>query len=309
MELFDDKVPRTAENFRKLCTGEAGMGETTKAPLHYKNTIFHRVVAGFIIQGGDFSNFNGTGGESVFGGRFEDESFEVKHNKRGLLSMANTNEAHSNGSQFFITCDANCAHLDGKNVAFGELISGFDVLDVIENQRTVNDRPVQQVTIVDCGIEVCLFFFLINFTIFFLYRSAQSAATQRTKRRRRPADDVDTPQSPPQGWIRIPPTTFQRQTNATSNATLPKHGTPELPPAITMNPIQTLTAVLVAAERRQDGVTNGPSGIPRILRTNGTPQDTLGTDGLSTLRILIRKDVIGRIGGGTEGCQNHLTLR
>eukprot|EP01063_Lacrimia_lanifica_P034722 TRINITY_DN6490_c0_g4_i1.p1 TRINITY_DN6490_c0_g4~~TRINITY_DN6490_c0_g4_i1.p1 ORF type:complete len:538 (+),score=175.27 TRINITY_DN6490_c0_g4_i1:102-1616(+) len=154
MMLYDDIVPRTAENFRKLCTGECDMGKTTNAPLHYKNTIFHRVVAGFIVQGGDFSKYNGTGGESVFGGRFADENFIMKHSKRGILSMANTSEPDSNGSQFFITCCDDCSHLDGKHVVFGEVIDGFPVLGTIENLKTAvnNDRPITPATIADSGV-------------------------------------------------------------------------------------------------------------------------------------------------------------
>ncbi len=120
ISLFTDVVPRTCLNFKNLCTGESGLGKLTNKPLHYKNTIFHRVIKGFMCQGGDFSNRNGTGGESVFGGKFSDENFRMRHNKAGLLSMANSGH-NSNGSQFFITFDA-CPHLDGKHVVFGEVI-------------------------------------------------------------------------------------------------------------------------------------------------------------------------------------------
>eukprot|EP00755_Sulcionema_specki_P005800 Sspe_Gene.33759::Locus_16453_Transcript_1_1_Confidence_1.000_Length_717::g.33759::m.33759/K05864/PPID, CYPD; peptidyl-prolyl isomerase D len=149
-ELYDDITPITAYNFRCLCTGEKGTGKKTKMPLHYKNTIFHRVIKDFMIQGGDFSKFNGTGGESIYDGRFKDENFIVKHDKPGLLSMANAGP-DSNGSQFFLTC-AKVPHLDNEHVVFGELIKGFDVLNVITSQKTVKDRPVHDVTVADCGL-------------------------------------------------------------------------------------------------------------------------------------------------------------
>jgi len=100
-ELFSDICPVTCENFRCLCTGEKGIGKTTSKPLHYKGVVFHRVVKDFMIQGGDFSAGNGSGGESIYGGSFKDENFDVKHDKPFLLSMANRGK-HSNGSQFFM---------------------------------------------------------------------------------------------------------------------------------------------------------------------------------------------------------------
>lgn len=101
IELFSDVCPKTCENFRCLCTGEKGVGKTTQKPLHYKGTPFHRIVKDFMIQGGDFSEGNGRGGESIYGGFFEDESFSMKHTKEFLLSMANRGK-DTNGSQFFI---------------------------------------------------------------------------------------------------------------------------------------------------------------------------------------------------------------
>jgi len=118
-ELFDKLAPRTCENFVQLCTGEAGLGKTTGKPLHYKGTLIHRVVHGFMIQGGDFSAGNGTGGESIYGGVFEDEDFEVQHKVPFLLSMANKGQ-DTNGSQFFITT-APAPHLDGLHVVFGRV--------------------------------------------------------------------------------------------------------------------------------------------------------------------------------------------
>lgn len=100
-ELYNDLVPKTAENFKQLCTGESGIGKITQKPLYYKEIIFHRVVKGFMIQSGDFSKSNGTGGESIYGGTFDDESLSMKHDKPYLLSMANRGP-NSNGSQFFM---------------------------------------------------------------------------------------------------------------------------------------------------------------------------------------------------------------
>ena len=123
-ELFNT-TPKTSENFRALCTGEKGIGTSNK-PLCYKGAIFHRIIPGFMCQGGDFTKFNGTGGESIYGPKFEDENFKHRHNGRGLLSMSNCGK-NTNGSQFFITFDA-FPHLDGRHVVFGRLVSGLDVL-------------------------------------------------------------------------------------------------------------------------------------------------------------------------------------
>ncbi|XP_013137668.1 PREDICTED: peptidyl-prolyl cis-trans isomerase D-like isoform X2 [Papilio polytes] len=109
-ELFTDVAPKTAENFRALCAGDMGVGKVTGKPLTYKGMVFHRVVKDFMIQGGDFTNANGTGGESIYGGTFEDETFELKHDRPYLLSMANRGK-DTNGSQFFITTQP-APHLD-----------------------------------------------------------------------------------------------------------------------------------------------------------------------------------------------------
>lgn len=149
IELFADTVPRTAKNFRSLCTGEKGVGESTGKPLHYKGCLFHRVLKGFMAQGGDFSKGNGTGGESIYGGKFPDENFEVDHTEAGLLSMANSGP-NTNGSQFFITFKRT-PHLDGKHVVFGKVVKGMDFVRKIEQLGTDNGKPSGLVKIVDCG--------------------------------------------------------------------------------------------------------------------------------------------------------------
>ncbi|CCL99368.1 uncharacterized protein FIBRA_01386 [Fibroporia radiculosa] len=149
MQLYADVTPKTAENFRALCTGEKGVGRSGK-PLWYKGSTFHRVIKGFMIQGGDFTAGNGTGGESIYGEKFEDENFEVKHSKRFLLSMANAGK-NTNGSQFFITCNST-PHLDDKHVVFGEVIRGKSSVRAIENSPTApGDAPVSPCVIVGCG--------------------------------------------------------------------------------------------------------------------------------------------------------------
>lgn len=149
MQLYKDITPKTAENFRCLCTGEKGEGKAGK-PLHFKGCSFHRVIKDFMIQGGDFTNGDGTGGESIYGEKFADENFIIKHTKAGQLSMANAGPG-TNGSQFFITCK-DTPHLDGKHVVFGHVVEGMDVVRKIENTKCdENDRPEVEVIISDCG--------------------------------------------------------------------------------------------------------------------------------------------------------------
>ncbi|KAH9968179.1 peptidyl-prolyl cis-trans isomerase Cpr7 [Russula dissimulans] len=148
-QLYNDLVPKTAENFRALCTGEKGIGNAGK-PLWYKDSGFHRVIKKFMIQGGDFTAGNGTGGESIYGEKFEDEAFPTKHTRPFLLSMANAGP-NTNGSQFFITCTPT-AHLDGKHVIFGEVIRGKSIVRRVENYPTSSgDVPADPITITDAG--------------------------------------------------------------------------------------------------------------------------------------------------------------
>eukprot|EP00567_Pseudictyota_dubia_P007347 CAMPEP_0197434922 /NCGR_PEP_ID=MMETSP1175-20131217/2576_1 /TAXON_ID=1003142 /ORGANISM="Triceratium dubium, Strain CCMP147" /LENGTH=226 /DNA_ID=CAMNT_0042963797 /DNA_START=166 /DNA_END=846 /DNA_ORIENTATION=+ len=147
--LFGEVAPKTAENFRALCACDKGKGKLSKKPLCYKGTKFHRIIPNFMIQGGDFTHGNGVGGESIYGGNFNDESFEVKHNKKFLLSMANTGP-DSNGSQFFINT-VKTSWLDKLNVAFGMVLDGEEVVKAIEHQGTNGGSPRAVVTITDSG--------------------------------------------------------------------------------------------------------------------------------------------------------------
>lgn len=149
IELFSDVVPKTAENFRALCTGEKGVGATTGKPLHYKGSNFHRIIKGFMAQGGDFSKGDGTGGESIYGGKFADENFKLEHTGPGFLSMANCGP-NTNGSQFFITFKRT-PHLDGKHIVFGKVVRGLDIVKKMEHVGTSDGKPTKQVKVADCG--------------------------------------------------------------------------------------------------------------------------------------------------------------
>ncbi|KFM57362.1 Peptidyl-prolyl cis-trans isomerase D, partial [Stegodyphus mimosarum] len=149
IELFKDLVPKTAENFRALCTGEKGVGKFGR-PLHYKGAPFHRLIRRFMVQGGDFIVGDGRGSESIYGDSFEDESFALKHDQPGLLSMANSGP-NTNGCQFFITT-VPTPHLDNKHVIFGKVKKGMGVVTELENVPTnENDEPLELCIIENCG--------------------------------------------------------------------------------------------------------------------------------------------------------------
>lgn len=149
-ELFNDVVPKTAESFRALCTGEKGVSEKSGKPLTYKGSSFHRVIKDFMCQGGDFTHGTGIGGESIYGEKFEDENFKLEHDQPFLLSMANAGP-NTNGSQFFITT-VPTPHLNGKHVVFGKVIQGKGIVRQLErSEKGANDKPVEDWIIADCG--------------------------------------------------------------------------------------------------------------------------------------------------------------
>ena len=146
--LYGNEVPKTAANFATLCDGSAGIGNSGK-PLHYKGSHFHRIIPGFMAQGGDFTSGDGRGGESIYGNKFADENFNIKHQKPYLLSMANAGP-NTNGSQFFITFKET-PWLNGRHTVFGEVLEGFDVVDALEKIGSGSGNTSKKATIVDSG--------------------------------------------------------------------------------------------------------------------------------------------------------------
>ena len=147
--MFGDTVPKTVKNFATLADGSAGIGNAGK-PLHFKGSKFHRIIPGFMAQGGDFTNGNGTGGESIYGNKFADENFTLQHSKPYLLSMANAGP-NTNGSQFFITFKET-PWLNGRHTVFGEVIEGSNVVDALEKIGSGSGKTSKEAVIADCGV-------------------------------------------------------------------------------------------------------------------------------------------------------------
>merc|ERR1712159_299401 len=150
MGLFGNDVPKTVANFVGLCKGDTGKKASTGQDLSFKGSKFHRIIPNFMIQGGDFTRGDGTGGESIYGAKFADENFKLKHTGPGVLSMANAGP-NTNGSQFFITT-VKTAWLDGRHVVFGKVIEGMDVVQAMEAVGSSSGKTSKEVTVFDAGV-------------------------------------------------------------------------------------------------------------------------------------------------------------